>query len=102
MDEETRRRIREIEDEVRCIDRGIAWLQRRREEVLMSDEEYVGYVEQYQAYYDDDPLPIGRYYEKVEELEAISRLFNKPEADIEALWDKHGKRIAELERVLAA
>ena len=61
-----------------------------------------GYVEQYQAYYDDDPLPIGRYYEKVEELEAISRLFNKPEADIEALWDKHGKRIAELERVLAA
>lgn len=94
--------IERIEAEVQRIEKEIALLKKRREAVLMSDEEYASYVEHYQAYYDDEPLPIRAYYQKMAELEAINALFNQSDVDYEALWQQNGQRIAELERMLAA
>lgn len=83
------KKVEAIEAEVASLDKQIAALQALRESVLLSDEEYASYVEHYQAYYDDEPLSIRKYYEFSEE-------------HFEAVWQKHQKRLAVLERLLAA
>jgi predicted metal-dependent hydrolase len=104
MDKDTENRIAAIETTVAEIDATIARLQQERETVLLSDEEYACYVEQYHAHYTDEPLSIREYYAQMEELEQINSEFDKAgtSEEFEALLRKHSKRIQRLERALAA
>lgn len=95
--------IGEIERQLEEIDRQIADLQRKREAVLFSDEEYAAYLEQYKAFYEDEPLSIREYYRLSQELDKINEEIMAAEKDeFENVWRKHNKRLAHLERMLVA
>jgi hypothetical protein len=76
-------------------------LERAKEEVLREDEEYGDYLDQYLAFYNDEPLPIRVYYQNTEELNHLCQLYTAKDADFEALDLLYSNRIQYLERVLA-
>lgn len=102
MDKETLERIERIELELAEIDKRIAALQRRRGEVLWQDAEYADYVEQYRAYFTDEPSSIRSYYKFSAELEKICQAIRQAEPNAQEIYRQHGNRLAYLERVLAA
>jgi hypothetical protein len=98
--------IDQIEANLASLDAQIERLKQEREAVLESDEEYSSYLDQFQHYYPDDtPLTIRGYYDCVEELHELNRLFGQEFVqgrDIEELMRQYGTRLYELERMLAA
>jgi len=95
--------VERIERQLAEIDEQIITLETQKAKTLLNDEEYAGYIQAYQAYYDDEPLTIREYYRYMDELQAINRDFKEAgQEGIEECFRKHGKRLQELERMLAA
>lgn len=94
--------IDRIEKELAGIDAKIRELEILRDDVLLSDEEYASYVENYQAYYNDEPLSIRDYYRYMDELMEINGKMGHRDADIESLFRQYGERLQYLERRLSA
>lgn len=95
--------IERIENQLAEIDDEIRRLELEKDKIIEGDEEYSNYLAAYQSYYDDQPLTIREYYHRMAELEAINQEFKESGPDnIEALMRKHGKRLMQLERCLAA
>lgn len=103
MDKETLQKIKHVERALEDVDKKMRSLVNEREVILTEwDEEYGGYVEAYRLYYDDEPLSIRAYYKASEEMQAINALWNNPNADYDALYQKYKSEIQRLERILAA
>lgn len=102
MDKYRLMRIEDMERQLAKIDDRIRELEREREDVLQSDEEYANYVNYYRVCYNDPPQSIRRYYELSAELGTINQAFQAPQADAEELMQYYGRRLQYLERVLAA
>lgn len=94
--------VERIEDELHRIDSAIAALKTERAAVLRSDEEYAGYLDDYEAYYDDEPLSIRSYYMCAARLDMLNKQAMKEIIETGDISGDLMKQIVIYERKLAA
>jgi len=107
MDDETAKRIKNIDRRVAEINTQIAALEAEKQTVIeSSDPDYADYIQRYRSYYNDEPLGIHTYYEALDEFGRISAEFDAidyhDDSALDELWRTHVDRIVTLERLLAS
>jgi len=91
----------ELDRAARALAGEIYVLQKQREAILRQDAEYAEYLDAFAERGEGDPMSICLFHRFSAELDRISAQFQEV-ADYEAMWQRHRKRIAQLEKLLLA
>ena len=91
----------ELDRAARALAGEIYVLQKQREAILRQDAEYAAYLDAHAERGEGEPMSICLFHRFSAELDRISAQFQEV-ADYEAMWQRHRKRIAQLEKLLLA
>ena len=95
----TEKQLQLIEEKLKELDLQIAYLENLKDELLPEDYRFYR-DEWYPQFYGDEPLAMRSYYRMHKALEDLNKKFQQ-EADIEVAFQKYGKELQRLERLLA-
>jgi len=76
-------------------------LQRQREAILRQDAEYAAYLDAFAERGEGEPMSIRLFHKFSAEMDRIGARIQEG-GDSELMWRRHGKRIAQLEKLLLA